>query len=72
MLVKARHRPLVSGKSELLGQLAIATEDFKGRGHVMIRGEIWQADCDDEVRQEQQVRVKAIEGLTLKVTREDK
>jgi len=69
MLLKARRRPLVSGEQELIDELAIAVEDFSGHGRVRIRGEIWQADCeqDVDVKQEQKLRVKAIDGLTLKV-----
>lgn len=71
LLLKARARPVVTGAQQLLGQLAIAVEDFDGHGRVIIGGEIWQADCEQVVKKEQTVRVKAIDGLTLKVKMED-
>jgi len=71
LLLKARVRPLVSGKEELIDHEAIAIEDFDGHGRVMVRGEIWQADCDQAIRKEQAVRIKAVNGLTLKVITED-
>ncbi len=71
LILKSRRDPLVSGVDELINHLAIAVEDFEGAGRVMIRGEIWQADCEDKIQKEQKVRVKAIDGLRLKVTTED-
>ena len=73
MLLKARRNPLVSGVQELLGHHAIAVENFdaNGSGLVMIRGEIWQADCDEKISKSQKVCVKAIDGLRLKVIVED-
>lgn len=68
MLLKIKGRPLVSGEQELLDQQGIATVDFHGHGRVMIRGEIWQAVCEQPVKKEQAVRINAIDGLTLQVT----
>lgn len=44
MAVRARRRPVTTGEHELVGQQAVVVHDFTGRGHVRIRGEIWQAD----------------------------
>lgn len=71
LLLKARARPLVSGDQQLLNQLAIAVESFECHGRVMVRGEIWQAECEQSVTKEQAVRIDAIDGLTLKVSTED-
>jgi len=73
MLLKARRKPLVSGAQELIGHQAIAVDDFDAnrRGRVMIRGEIWQADCNKNISKSQKVSVKAIDGLRLKVIMED-
>jgi len=71
MILKARRKPLVSGLDELLNHHAIAVEDFDGKGHVLIRGEVWQAESKDQIRKSQKVIVKAVEGLRLKVTVED-
>jgi membrane-bound serine protease (ClpP class) len=65
---RARRQPVVTGMDELLGQVAVATEDFQGRGHVRIRGEVWQAASDAPVRRGQSVRVRAMESLVLDVT----
>ena len=64
---RARRQPVVTGVEELVGHLAVATDDFHGRGHVHIRGEIWQAVSTTHVRQGQAVRVRAMDGLVLEV-----
>lgn len=69
LAMRARRQPVVSGVEELLGQTAIATEDFhEGRGQVHIRGELWQAHCATPVQRGQALRVRALAGLTLHVT----
>lgn len=68
MAVRARRRPVVTGRDELAGQLAVAIEDFEGRGHVRIRGEVWQAASSVPVRRDETVRVDAIDGLVLRVS----
>lgn len=67
LAARSRRRPVVSGDAELLGQHAVALEDFAGRGHVRIRGEVWQAESAAPVSQGQVVRVEAIDGLILRV-----
>jgi membrane-bound serine protease (ClpP class) len=67
---RARARPVTTGVEELLGEPAVALEDFTGRGRVRIRGEVWQAQSDGAVRRGQPLRVTALEGLTLRVVPE--
>jgi membrane-bound serine protease (ClpP class) len=67
LAARARTRPVVTGIEEMLGHVAIATEDFHGHGHVRIRGEIWQAESSAPVRRGASVRVQALDGLVLKV-----
>ncbi len=65
--VKARHRPVVSGREELIGGTGVVLEDFAGDGHIRIHSEVWNAHASVPLRQGQQVRVIAMEGLTLHV-----
>lgn len=64
---RARMQPVVTGVAELVGHQALAVDDFAGRGHVQIRGEIWQAECAVPVVRGQSLQVLAIDGLTLRV-----
>jgi membrane-bound serine protease (ClpP class) len=67
MALKARRRPVVSGAEEMLGASGIAHEDFSGPGHVLVHGEIWQAESEQPLNKGQTVRVTARDGLTLHV-----
>jgi len=65
LALRARRRPVVSGKEELIGRTAEATTSFKNEGRVRVRGEDWQARTQRPVQRGQRVRIIAIEGLTL-------
>lgn len=67
LAVRARRRPVVTGRHELIGHVAIARNDFDGRGHVRIRGEDWQARSSDPVRAGEPVVVTGLDGLVLLV-----
>jgi membrane-bound serine protease (ClpP class) len=65
--VRLRNKPVVTGQEEMIGALATADSDFAERGRVRLYGELWNAHARAPVRQGEQVRVTAIDGLTLEV-----
>jgi len=65
--VRARQRPIVSGREELVGAEGVAQEGFTGSGHVYIHSERWNAVAEAPVQANQAVVVTGIDGLTLKV-----
>jgi membrane-bound serine protease (ClpP class) len=65
--VRARARPVVTGKAEMIGSKAIALEGFDGSGRVHVRGEDWQAVADSHIEAGAELVVTAIHGLTLTV-----
>jgi membrane-bound serine protease (ClpP class) len=65
--VRARHRPVVSGREELVGAAGVALEDFAGEGHVFIHSERWNAIAETPVRANQSIVVTGLDGLVLKV-----
>ncbi|MEO6264856.1 MAG: nodulation protein NfeD [Luteimonas sp.] len=67
LAARARRQPVTTGVEELVGHMAVAVDDFEGRGHVRIRGEVWQAECAAPVRRGESLRVLAMDGLTLRV-----
>ena len=69
MLLRARHRPVVSGVEGMRGHPAEALEDFSGRGAVWLDGERWTAVTDGEVKKGDSLRVLEIEGLVARVAR---
>lgn len=67
MALRARRRPVVSGRDQLFGMEGVALTDFNGEGSVRIHSEIWQARTTRPVRRGQRVRVTDVQGLTLSV-----
>lgn len=65
--MKSVRRPIETGMEAMLGALAVASEDFDRNGNVFIHGETWSAETTSPVNRGQKVRVKAIEGLLLRV-----
>ncbi len=68
MALRARDRPVVSGVEELLNKVAIVTEALEGNyGNVRVHSELWKAHAQTPLQRGQQVKVTAVEGLTLEV-----
>ena len=69
MVLRARHRPIVSGREELLGLagevLAVGRDD--GDAWALVHGERWQVHSAEPLIPGQRVRVVALRGLTLDV-----
>jgi membrane-bound serine protease (ClpP class) len=66
--VRARQRPVVSGREELVGAAGVALESFDHAGHVFVHSERWNAMAEAPVRQDQAVVVTGVDGLILKVS----
>ncbi len=67
MAVKARRRPVVSGRDLLMGGRGRVMDWAGAAGRVRIEGETWQARGRPDLQPGQRVRVTGIEGLTLSV-----
>jgi membrane-bound serine protease (ClpP class) len=67
LALKARLRPVVSGREDMIGAPGEALSGFEREGWVRVRGESWQAVSSAPLTPGQRVRVTAIEGLVLKV-----
>lgn len=67
LLLKSRHRPIVSGKEEMIGCVGEVLDDFTGTGMIHIHSENWRATCERPLRKNEKVRVTAIDGLLLQV-----
>ncbi|HUL41724.1 MAG TPA: nodulation protein NfeD [Burkholderiales bacterium] len=70
MVVKARNRPVVSGREELIGSTGEVTEDFEGQGWARVHGENWRVQSAVKLNRGQKIRVVKIHGLTLDVVPE--
>jgi membrane-bound serine protease (ClpP class) len=66
--LKAQKRKKMTGYEELIGEEGTALTDFeKGKGKVFIKGEIWNALSEDEIKKDDAVVVEQVKGLTLYV-----
>jgi membrane-bound serine protease (ClpP class) len=68
MAVKARRRPVVSGKERIVGMPGEVIEFGGGQGWARVDGERWQVRADEALSPGQQVRVTRVDGLTLEVS----
>jgi membrane-bound serine protease (ClpP class) len=68
--VRARQSTITTGRESMLGARAEAMEDFTERGPVWAFGERWNAITDTPVQKGDKLRVTAVDGLILTVTRE--
>jgi len=68
---KAHGRPVVTGGDTLIGQDAVAANDFgpDGNGQVRAAGELWRATTDEAVLEGETVTIRRRDGLTLHVSR---
>ena len=67
MALRARQRPVVSGKEELIGSLGEVLEDFEGEGWARVHGENWKVRSKVPLKRGRKVRVERMEGLVLEV-----
>jgi membrane-bound serine protease (ClpP class) len=65
--VKARQRPVVSGREQLIGAPGTALTGFDGDGEVFVHGERWLAMTESPVGKDQDIVVTGLDGLTLMV-----
>lgn len=72
MAVKARRRPVVTGREELVGSVGEMVEDAAPEGFAFILGENWRVRGTGALRKGQRVRVVGVHGLLLDVVAEDK
>jgi len=65
--LKARLRPVVSGREQLIGASGSALLDFYHEGEVFVHSERWSAISDSPLHKGQGIVVTGIDGLILKV-----
>ena len=70
IVIKARDRPVVSGREELLGSIGEVTEDFEREGWARVHGETWRVKSAARLQRGQKIRVAKIDGLILEVVPE--
>jgi membrane-bound serine protease (ClpP class) len=67
LLMRARRKPVVSGREQMVGLTGRVISWQDGGGTVHVHGETWQAVGDEALSRSQLVTVVGIDGLTLRV-----
>ena len=67
VLARSHRGPVITGQEEMLGSRARVIDWQGGAGRVRVRGEIWRARGPADLTPGQEVKVIAIDGLTLEV-----
>ena len=71
MALRARRRPVVSGREEMIGAVGEVLAVGEGGTWALVHGERWKVRSPEALAPGQRVRVMALRGLTLEVRAED-
>jgi membrane-bound serine protease (ClpP class) len=67
LAARARRRPVVSGREELVGARGVVLADMQGEGWARVRGETWRIVSPVPLAAGDGVAVTRVDGLTLEV-----
>jgi membrane-bound serine protease (ClpP class) len=65
--IASQRRKAVTGEAGMIGLVGVAYTDLNPAGKVLVRGELWEARARERIPKGARVRVREIEGLTLRV-----
>ena len=71
-LVRARQRPILTGLEHLSGATAVIESVDGTTARARLDGELWTVACDETLAPDDKVQVDAIDGLTLRVSKQKK
>jgi membrane protein implicated in regulation of membrane protease activity len=60
-----RRTAKTTGSEAMIGQQAEVVEACRPEGMVQLRGELWEARCEDGADEGETVKVKSVDGLKL-------
>jgi membrane-bound serine protease (ClpP class) len=70
--LKARRRPVVTGREALIGSVGVALDDVEHEGWARVNSEVWRVKSAEPLKRGQPVRVATRDGLVLTVVPADK
>ena len=65
--VRARRNKIVTGEQGLIGEIGVAQTSLSPAGKVFVHGELWDAISTMPVPAGEQIVVRQVDGLTLRV-----
>lgn len=70
MALRAQRQKTTTGAEGLIGQIGTVRTPLKPEGSVLLEGELWSAHCEEGAEPGEKVRVRAVQGLLLFVSKE--
>lgn len=67
LVLKSRHFKVSTGEQGMIGEIGVARTALTPNGKIFVHGELWNAVSSTPLDPGAQVKVREIEGLTLKV-----
>ncbi|MBZ0168470.1 hypothetical protein MELA_02736 [Candidatus Methylomirabilis lanthanidiphila] len=70
MALRAQRQQTTTGAEGLIGQIGTARTSLRPEGMVFVEGELWSAQCEEGAEPGDKVRVRALKGLMLFVSKD--
>jgi membrane-bound serine protease (ClpP class) len=67
IVIRARRNKVLTGDVGMIGEIGVARTPLEPEGQVLVHGEYWDAVASSNLPAGARVRVKAVEGLKLRV-----
>ena len=72
-VIPSFHRKLVTGREGMIGEHGKVVKPLTPAGVVSLKGEYWNAkSIDDDIEADEDVEIVGVDGLMLRVKREDR
>lgn len=69
LVIISHRKKSVTGIEGMIAEVGVALTDVAGEGKVRVHGEIWEASSELPIAAGEKVKVEAVEGMRLRVTR---
>ncbi|MBZ0158773.1 nodulation protein NfeD [Candidatus Methylomirabilis sp.] len=70
MALRAQRQKTTTGAEGLIGQIGTVMTPLKPEGSILVEGELWSAQCEDGAEPGDKVRILAVKGLMLFVSKD--
>ena len=70
MALQAQRQQTTTGAEGLIGQIGTVRTPLKPEGSVLVGGELWSAQCEEGAEPGDKVRIRALKGLMLFVSKD--
>jgi membrane-bound serine protease (ClpP class) len=65
---RTRSLKKLGGMEGMIGEIGLVKEILNPKGTVLVHGELWDAEAENQVAEGERVRVDSVQGLKIKVS----